>query len=368
MEKYDFTATVYTAEPNRSKIDGFGTIDFAIDFATVDVPKNPVPVDFNHDETRPIGSATVTVGTDKIEAVGALVSTRPNDLAASIAENARAIPYGVSPLFDLRDAERINVSDGDVFPANGRVYEGPISIFRRARLIGVAVCLHPPDISTTFTPLSTNERFLIMPKQKETIAVADPVADPAAEPVAIAEPVACAIEKVGIVPVEPERAGDETGVPETGVKNRELQDFIDLFGLDRGVRLYQEGQTIDDARRIAFDELKRENAELKAKIAELEAVAAAKPEPVAIAEPVAQSVESAVPTPPADPDPEPKPADALALALDKFETVVSKLDETAAALSLLGRRGDAVGVSGSTPAPVSKTYRDAFRDALTLKQ
>lgn len=352
MEKYDFTATVYTAEPNRSEIAGFGTIDFAIDFATVDVPKNPVPVDFNHDETRPIGSATVTVGTDKIEAVGALVSTRPNDLAASIAENARAIPYGVSPLFDLRDAERINVSDGDVFPANGRVYEGPISIFRRARLIGVAVCLHPSDISTTFTPLSTNERFLIMPTSKEKIAP---------EPVKNAETVAAAVETVAII--EPERAGAESAVPERGVKNRELQDFIDSFGMDRGVRLYQDGKSFDEARAIVFDEISAENERLKARVAELETALPAKPETVEIVEPVAQSVE------PAKAEPEPaKSADALALALDRFETIVSKLDESAAALSLLGRRGDAVGLTGSNaPVPTSKSYRDAFRDAVNLK-
>ena len=285
-----------------------------------------------------------------------MVSTAADDLAASIAANARAIPYGVSPLFDMRGAKRIDVSDGAKYAANGREYIGPVSVFKGARLIGVAVCLHPSDIQTAFTPLKTDERFLIMPTSKEKIA---------AEPVKNAETVAAAVETVAII--EPEKAGAESAVPERGVKNRELQDFIDAFGMDRGVRLYQDGKSFDEARAIVFDEIAAENERLKARVAELETALSAKPEPVEIVEPVAQSVESATATEPPKPEPA-KSADAIALALDRFETIVSKLDESAAALSLLGRRGDAVGLTGSNaPVPTSKSYRDAFRDAVNLK-
>ena len=358
MEQFPFIAKVYSSDVNRANIAGHGVLNFAIDFGTLEIPKNPVPVDFNHDETKPIGTANVRVLPDRIEAVGTLVSTAADDLAASIAANARAIPYGVSPLFDMRGAKRIDVSDGAKYAANGREYSGPVSVFKGARLIGVAVCLHPSDIKTAFTPLKTDERFLIMPKSKEKIAV---------EPVAAAETVAAAVETVAII--EPEKAGAETAVPERGVKNRELQDFIDAFGMDRGVRLYQDGKTFDEARAIVFDEITAENERLKARVAELETALSAKPETVEIVEPVAQSVESATATEPPKAEPEPaKSADALALALDRFETIVSKLDESAAALSLLGRRGDAVGLTGSTaPVPTTKSYRDAFRDAVNLK-
>ena len=364
MEQFPFAAKVYTADVNRANIAGHGVRNFAIDFGTLEIPKNPVPVDFNHDETKPIGTANVRVLPDRIEAVGTLVSTAADDLAASIAANARAIPYGVSPLFDMRGAKRIDVSDGAKYAANGREYIGPVSVFKGARLIGVAVCLHPSDIQTAFTPLKTDERFLIMPTSKEKIA-AEPVA--AAEPVKNAETVAAAVETVAII--EPEKAGAESSVPERGVKNRELQDFIDAFGMDRGVRLYQDGKSFDEARAIVFDEIAAENERLKARVAELETALSAKPEPGEIVEPVAQSVESATATEPPKAEPEPaKSADAIALALDRFETIVSKLDESAAALSLLGRRGDAVGLTGSNaPVPTSKSYRDAFRDAVNLK-
>ena len=362
MEQFPFAAKVYTADVNRANIAGHGVRNFAIDFGTLEIPKNPVPVDFNHDETKPIGTANVRVLPDQIEAVGTLVSTAADDLAASIAANARAIPYGVSPLFDMRGAKRIDVSDGAKYAANGREYIGPVSVFKGARLIGVAVCLHPSDIQTAFTPLKTDERFLIMPTSKEKFA-AEPVA--AAEPVKNAETVAAAVESVAIV--EPEKAGAESAVPERGVKNRELQDFIDAFGMDRGVRLYQDGKTFDEARAIVFDEIAAENERLKARVADLETALSAKPEPVEIVEPVAQSVESATATEPPKAEPA-KSADALALTLDRFETIVSKLDESAAALSLLGRRGDAVGLTGSNaPVPTSKSYRDAFRDAVNLK-
>lgn len=362
MEQFPFAAKVYTADVNRANIAGHGTRNFAIDFGTLEIPKNPVPVDFNHDETKPIGTANVRVLPDRIEAVGTLVSTAADDLAASIAANARAIPYGVSPLFDMRGAKRIDVSDGAKYAANGREYIGPVSVFKGARLIGVAVCLHPSDIQTAFTPLKTDERFLIMPTSKEKFA-AEPVAAP--EPVKNAETVAAAVETVAII--EPEKAGAESAVPERGVKNRELQDFIDAFGMDRGVRLYQDGKTFDEARAIVFDEIAAENERLKARVAELETALSTKSETVEIVEPVAQSVESATEPPKAEPEPA-KSADALALALDRFETIVSKLDESADALSLLGRRGDAVGLTGSNaPVPTSKSYRDAFRDAVDLK-
>lgn len=362
MEQFPFAAKVYTADVNRAYIAGHGVLNFAIDFGTLEIPKNPVPVDFNHDETKPIGTANVRVLPDRIEAVGTLVSTAADDLAASIAANARAIPYGVSPLFDMRGAKRIDVTGGAKYAANGREYSGPVSVFKGARLIGVAVCLHPSNIQTAFTPLKTDERFLIMPTSKEKIAV-EPVA--AAEPVKNAETVAAAVETVAII--EPERAGAETAVPERGVKNRELQDFIDAFGMDRGVRLYQDGKTFDEARAIVFDEIAAENERLKARVAELETALSTKSETVEIVEPVAQSVESATEPPKAEPEPA-KSAETLALALDRFETIVSKLDESAAALSLLGRRGDAVGLTGSAaPVPTTKSYRDAFRDAVNLK-
>ena len=173
----------------------------------------------------------------------------------------------------------------------------------------------------------------------------------------------------GVVVRDQGAAAAETAVPERGVKNRELQDFIDAFGMDRGVRLYQDGKTFDEARAIVFDEIAAENERLKARVAELETALSAKPENVEIVEPVAQSVESATATEPPKSEPEPaKSADALALALDRFETIISKLDESSAALSLLGRRGDAVGLTGSNaPVPTSKSYRDAFRDAVNLK-
>ena len=97
----------------------------------------------------------------------------------------------------MRGAKRIDVSDGAKYAANGREYAGPVSVFKGARLIGVAVCLHPSDIQTAFTPLKTDERFLIMPKSKEKIAVVEPVA--AADPVENAETVAAAVETVAII-------------------------------------------------------------------------------------------------------------------------------------------------------------------------
>ena len=56
-----------------------------------------------------------------------------------------------------------------------------------------------------------------------------------------------------------DQIGDETGVQDAsqGVRDKELQSFIDEFGIEKGVGFFQKGLSIDDARMEDYKELKR---------------------------------------------------------------------------------------------------------------
>ena len=67
---------------NRHKLPGGDFAEFVFDFDSLRLPKNPVIVDFNHDEDQVIGKARVYLDEDGLKAAGTLVSTRPGDVAA----------------------------------------------------------------------------------------------------------------------------------------------------------------------------------------------------------------------------------------------------------------------------------------------
>ena len=310
MKKHNFDAVAYTADVQRHSLASGEVVDFIIDFATLDAP-DVVPVDYNHDWNAPIGSARVWTDDDRLLAHGALVSSSPDDLAA------------ISPTVDFAAAERVDVPAGASISRNGRLYEGPVTVFEHAKLRGLSVCMYPTDPSTVFTPLQQNKEGLLFMAAKNSVKLA-------------AEPV----EVVDVVEVE-DKAGEAAAAAEITVKNKELQDFIDAFGLERGVRFYQENKTIDEARAIAYDELVVENEKLRAKIAALEAAAAPKVEAVEVVEDkpreAVEVVEAAA------------PVEAFSACLEKFNAALEKFSADAQQLSQLRLRGEAVGLSADVP-------------------
>lgn len=332
METFKFSAVVFTADLRFHWLPEVGDVWFALDFASLRLPKNPVAVDFDHDPKEPIGTALINIEQTEIKAVGELVSATPNDRAASIAASGSAIPYGISPTLDLSAAEYIEVADGATILANGRSYSGPFVLVKNAALLGISVVLYPTDPQTSFTPTTfKKERLFFMASKIELGAESAPKKTAAAA-----------------VPAEPEKT----------VKSAELQSFIETFGLDRGVRFFQEGKSIDGARAEAFEELAKENAQLKAQLVELEAAA--------------KAAEAPAPDPAAEPE-HAKTAEGFSKLFDSFcerlDATLAKLSAEAEKVAELRRRGDLVGLSGSVPAGAaelekSKTYRDAFCDSL----
>lgn len=340
MEKYAFNAVVFTADVKRHSVPG-GIADLVIDFASLRVPKNPVVVDYNHDSDEPIGSALIKVDDDGIRAVGELVSTVEGDRAYSVAESAKSIPYGISPTVDLNVAERVAVGVGEEYFANGRKYIGPLTVFRNAVLNGISVVLYPTDAATSLTTFE-KEGLTFMAKKDKTTAEA--------------------VEKVEeVVKVDDTTATGEAAVT---VKSTELQEFVDAFGAELGVKYYQAGKTIDEARADAYFEIAKENTTLKERIAELEGKLAEKAAPVDVQKEEAkvEEVEKV------EEKTEEKTDDTrFSALLETFESKLTKLSEDLERISTFRARGDALGLSGSVPEAVEekkRNYRDAFRDAL----
>ena len=332
MEKYAFNAVVFTADVKRHSVPG-GIADLVIDFASLRVPKNPVVVDYNHDSDEPIGSALIKVDDDGIRAVGELVSTVEGDRAYSVAESAKSIPYGISPTVDLNVAERVAVGVGEEYFVNGRKYIGPLTVFRNAVLTG---------ISATSLTTFEKEGLTFMAKKDKTTAEA--------------------VEKVEeVVKVDDTTATGEAAVT---VKSTELQEFVDAFGAELGVKYFQAGKTIDEARADAYFEIAKENTTLKERIAELEAKLAEKSAPVDVQKEEAkvEEVEKV------EEKTEEKTDDTrFSALLETFESKLTKLSEDLERISTFRARGDALGLSGSVPEAVEekkRNYRDAFRDAL----
>lgn len=336
--KYPFKAVVFTSDVSRHSLPDVEYGSFAIDLDTLIVAKNPCVVDYNHDDSDVIGSAKISIENHEIVAVGDLVSARPNDRAASIAATGRDVPYGISPTLDLEAGTRVDVAAGATYYANGREYVGPLYIYQNAALLGISVCPYPTDERTSFTPLKKGRLTAMSAKFEMDLLDTEPQPG---------------------VDAQPDEVGDAGGLNEThGVKNEELQEYINAFGLERGVQYYQEGLTMDEANQRAYSEIKQENAELKQRLSRFEADGEddENREPETL-----NDDENAVPEDEETKEDETK----LGRCLKRIEQRLSKFESTLAAEVKARKRGDAIGLSASrTALQKPATYKDAFRRAV----
>lgn len=334
-KKYPFKAVVFTSEVSRHSLPDVEYGSFAIDLDTLIVAKNPCIVDYNHDDSDVIGSAKISIEDHEIVAVGDLVSVRPNDRAASIAAIGRDVPYGISPTLDLEAAKRVDVAAGATYYANGREYVGPLYIYQNAALLGISVCPYPTDERTSFTPLKKGRLATMTAKFEVDLPDSQTINDP--------------------TDVQPAEVGDVGGTNETKtVKNEELQEFINAFGLERGVLYYQEGLTMDEAVQSAYADVKQENEELKQKLSRFEADDED--------EERQQGAETLNNDENAESDAD---ETKLGRCLKRIEQRISKFEATLAAEAKARRRGDAIGLSASrTALKKPASYRDAFKTAV----
>ncbi len=230
---------------------GRETLEFVVDLATVAPTRTPLVVDYNHDPAEIVGAARVRADGFALLADGELTPFLSDDRASEIVSKAaRGVPYGISPTFDFAAAERVDVGPGETFEANGRQYVGPVVVFRNAPLLGLSVCPYPTDDGTAFALLGKD--FTLLTKGNEMAEDKDKKTTELKDDAANAP--------------DGEGATGTSDAP-SSVKNAELQEYVDRFGLELGVKYFQEGADLAEATSNAFQALKEENEKLKSRLA-----------------------------------------------------------------------------------------------------
>jgi len=243
---FPFEAEAFTSEPSEHEMptpQGDAFLRFVLDLETVEFPKNPVVVDYDHDSKEPVGGATLVVENGSIIARGAFVSAIDGDRAFQLGTISDGTPFGISPTLDLSNASVETIPDGAEGEANGRVYRGPLAVYKGARVLGISICPIPTDAKTSLTVL--RKGGLIYLARKGTVNMSTELEN-GEEPIPTDQN-------------NQETLGDETGVAdgEAQPRDKELQSFIDEFGLEKGVGFFQRNLSLDDAKMEDYAELKR---------------------------------------------------------------------------------------------------------------
>jgi hypothetical protein len=121
------------------------------DFAGMVQPKSSISVDYCHNPAEVIGfSDRISVQGDSLLMAGALVSTQDSDRAHEVASKRKAgVPYEASITTNMNGLEVEFVPEGYTAKVNGLEVLGPISVFRRWELWGVAVLPYGADSRTS---------------------------------------------------------------------------------------------------------------------------------------------------------------------------------------------------------------------------
>lgn len=201
--------------------------------ATIAHPK--IPIDWNHDSDIGMGFLDTFGGNPSLDCSGYLLpnAKNPQDITTDVIDKKeQGMPYQCSVNIGNEDLVTEFVSEGTLAEVNGETVIGPITIFRKFRVGGVAICLYGSDTNTT-----------VFNNQKQ-----------------------------GTDSMPKNMTADQKSARD------EAKLFAKKFGNDRGFKYFSEGLSEDEAKDAYIEETSTEVeakdariAELEAKVAELEA-------------------------------------------------------------------------------------------------
>lgn len=120
------------------------------DFEGMLPAKPTVSVDYCHNPDDIIGfSDQLELADNALRMAGSLVSLKPGDRAEEVYLKRQAgVPYEASILTNWDGLIVESVADGMATTVNGQTVEGPVNVFRKWQLWGVAVCPYGSDADT----------------------------------------------------------------------------------------------------------------------------------------------------------------------------------------------------------------------------
>lgn len=116
------------------------------DFDGMQIHKKSLPIDYSHDYSEVLGFLNqFDWEAGDLIAKGEIVPFSNIDRASEVYHKAKqGVPYEASISFDMPEAVE-EVGEGAQAEVNGRVFQGPILIFRKWNLRGVAICPYGYD-------------------------------------------------------------------------------------------------------------------------------------------------------------------------------------------------------------------------------
>lgn len=224
------------------------------------VHKDRVAIDYCHFDEEILGYINkFNVGEAGLELAGALCPYGESDRAGEImAKAAQGVPYEASIDFRPRKKEDIvieEVKDGEKCEVNGRIMDGPLTVFRRWPLTGVAICPHGRDGETSTMLMTANKN-----EGELEVTIMDKVIEPV-------------VKGAGQLAVPPETKVEE---PKKEDKPTESADrvlfkaLVTKFGQVRGAEYFGLGLSLEAAGEKYVEALTADHAKLKADHAALE--------------------------------------------------------------------------------------------------
>jgi hypothetical protein len=189
---------------------------FVIDLQSLQFHKKRMAVNYNHDLNKILGYIeNFRVTEEGLVADGMLINSK--DTAWFIEQARNGVPFEVSAEIDETQGTKIELAEGTTAEVNGNTVTSDTFIYKNVPFLGTAICPHGADRYTRFTLL-----------KQETTNMST---------------------KTTKLKTEPTNLSDDKTPPEKKVTNPELAEFIEVFGKDRGLDLYQEGVKIEDVRK-----------------------------------------------------------------------------------------------------------------------
>lgn len=206
---------------------------FIIDLDTIDEHRSRYILDYNHNEEEVIGQIdALHVEDGALVGTAEIFSAQEGDRAEEVIKRILAgTPYEVSPLIHTALGVSEVLDDGEVATVNGREVTGPLTIYRQTPLRGVAVCPYGTDKYTGITALKLDKNDVLTLSQERATEMEE--------------------EKIKVEETEEIK---EAAHPD-------LEEMIELFGIEDGVGYYREGLTVEEAKERDYEALRQARAD-----------------------------------------------------------------------------------------------------------
>ena len=219
--------------------------DFIIDLETLSYHKERFTLDLEHDPNQFIGYAeNFRVTPEGLVCDGAIVEGEKTDWL--IKNIDLGTPFEMSLTIETEAGDIETLSKGETAMVNGREVTGPIDIYRNVPLRALAVCECGHDMFTYFTLLKKNfdmKNTKTPPLKKGTKTKATLKSNAVTELAGKVQTLANDLTKLS----DPE---EETPEETPQVKDKDLAEFIEVFGTEKGLALWQSGADIEEVRQL----------------------------------------------------------------------------------------------------------------------